>query len=289
MKMIPSSLFRHRSYIPGIRQLSTTTTRRELLVVVNNDYEVMKRIITNQEQQQPLLLTKNNHHATISSSLLPPLFLRFHNNDIIKINTNTKYNHTLKRSMVMITKTKADENMISPTSPPTPLKSSAATDSAPSSISSSVSMDSYKVDAPTTSTSNNSDEEQQKNYSLIITDSCWERIRQLAQRKNMEVHELYLRVYVDAGGCSGFSYKFESENNETLNLTEDIIFTHVQTGARIVVDLGSYEFLQNATIDYTIEMIKSTFEVKNNPQSESACGCGSSFALKNFQSNPALD
>jgi hypothetical protein len=29
--------------------------------------------------------------------------------------------------------------------------------------------------------------------------------------------------------------------------------------------------------------------VAENPQSESACGCGSSFAVKNFSANPALD
>lgn len=36
-------------------------------------------------------------------------------------------------------------------------------------------------------------------------------------------------------------------------------------------------------------MMRSAFAVLNNPASESACGCGSSFAMKNFQKNPALD
>jgi hypothetical protein len=29
--------------------------------------------------------------------------------------------------------------------------------------------------------------------------------------------------------------------------------------------------------------------VRDNPKSESACGCGSSFAMKNFTANPAMD
>ena len=46
---------------------------------------------------------------------------------------------------------------------------------------------------------------------------------------------------------------------------------------------------EGATVDYEQEMIRSAFAIVNNPNSESACGCGSSFALKNFEENPAID
>ena len=65
------------------------------------------------------------------------------------------------------------------------------------------------------------------------------------------------------------------------------IFT--KDGTQVVVDSGSYELIKGSTVDYMQEMIKSAFAVVNNPQSESACGCGSSFAVKNFSTNPALD
>jgi iron-sulfur cluster assembly 2 len=58
---------------------------------------------------------------------------------------------------------------------------------------------------------------------------------------------------------------------------------------QIVVDESSLEFVRGATVDFQEDMMRSSFSVINNPNSESACGCGSSFALKNFSANPALD
>eukprot|EP00550_Attheya_septentrionalis_P005914 CAMPEP_0198290060 /NCGR_PEP_ID=MMETSP1449-20131203/8044_1 /TAXON_ID=420275 /ORGANISM="Attheya septentrionalis, Strain CCMP2084" /LENGTH=171 /DNA_ID=CAMNT_0043988493 /DNA_START=357 /DNA_END=872 /DNA_ORIENTATION=+ len=129
-----------------------------------------------------------------------------------------------------------------------------------------------------------------------VTDACAKRILQLSREKggggggdnndNNNDDELiyYLRVYVDAGGCSGFQYKFEM-TSET-ELEEDDV---VLDGQRVVVDTASLAYIQGSTIDYVQEMIRSAFCVVENPLSESACGCGSSFAMKNFASNPALD
>jgi iron-sulfur cluster assembly 2 len=63
----------------------------------------------------------------------------------------------------------------------------------------------------------------------------------------------------------------------------------VKDGSKVVVDSASFELVKGATLDYKEELIKSAFVVSNNPQSESACGCGSSFAAKNFAANPAID
>lgn len=57
----------------------------------------------------------------------------------------------------------------------------------------------------------------------------------------------------------------------------------------VVIDNTSFELVKGSTVDFVQEMIRSSFAVVNNPQSESACGCGSSFAVKNFANNPALD
>jgi iron-sulfur cluster assembly accessory protein len=60
-------------------------------------------------------------------------------------------------------------------------------------------------------------------------------------------------------------------------------------GSAVVVDTSSFELVKGSTIDFTQEMMKSSFAVVNNPVSETACGCGSSFAVKNFSANPAKD
>ncbi len=121
------------------------------------------------------------------------------------------------------------------------------------------------------------------NDQVQITASCWNRIQKLVSSKQNP--QLYLRVFVDAGGCSGFSYQFELD--DTALAFDDVLFTSGNN--RLVIDEASLDMLRGSTIDYVQEMIKSSFQVTNNPQSESACGCGSSFALKNFTSNPAID
>lgn len=129
---------------------------------------------------------------------------------------------------------------------------------------------------------------QQEQLQLNVTAACYKRIQQLvAKKEGATVETLYLRVFVDSGGCSGFSYQFEV-SAEPLE-DDDLVFTDSESGARVVVDQGSLELIRGSTIEYAQEMIKSGFEVRSNPQSESACGCGSSFALKNFASNPAID
>ena len=129
---------------------------------------------------------------------------------------------------------------------------------------------------------------------IIITKSCANRLKQLQEKKDNP--NLRLRVYVDGGGCSGFQYHFTVEDNQEVagedeevefDPEEDQIF--VQHGISVVVDESSLEFIKGSTIDYITEMIRSSFAVVNNPNSESACGCGSSFALKQFEMNPAKD
>ena len=138
----------------------------------------------------------------------------------------------------------------------------------------------------------------QDNDSVKITPSAVRQIHRLAtQKRPDDPANAFLRVYVDAGGCSGFQYKFELEDKDDEENPIDpdeyvIIQTTLSDGSltsTIVIDEGSLEYIKGSTIDFVREMIRSSFAVVENPLSESACGCGSSFALKNFESNPALD
>ena len=107
---------------------------------------------------------------------------------------------------------------------------------------------------------------------LVVTKACAKRI--ISLRK--ETPHVNLRLSVEGGGCSGFQYNFELDDAD-LN-EDDRVFE--RDGAAVVVDDGSLEFVRGSTIDFVEEMIRSSFVVSNNPNSESACGCGSSFALK---------
>ena len=92
----------------------------------------------------------------------------------------------------------------------------------------------------------------------------------------------YLRLSVDAGGCSGFQYKFELEPHSLLSPSDITVPNVSYPLALVVTDDSSAKFLLGATVDFANDMIKSGFVVAANPLAESACGCGSSFALKNF-------
>ena len=83
----------------------------------------------------------------------------------------------------------------------------------------------------------------------------------------------FLRVAVEGGGCSGFSYKFdfaESANEDDLVITRD--------GATVVIDEMSLEFLSGSEIDYSNELIGSAFKIVN-PNATANCGCGTSFSI----------
>lgn len=51
-------------------------------------------------------------------------------------------------------------------------------------------------------------------------------------------------------------------------------------GVGVIVDQDSLEFVKGATVDYTNELIRSSFQVLKNPQADHGCSCGSSFSIK---------
>jgi iron-sulfur cluster insertion protein len=92
----------------------------------------------------------------------------------------------------------------------------------------------------------------------------------LAEENNPNIK---LRVFVQGGGCSGFSYGFtldEQQNEDDFDFSYDEI--------KVLVDSMSLQYLQDASIDYKEDLMNASFVI-NNPQAQSTCGCGSSFSV----------
>jgi len=81
-----------------------------------------------------------------------------------------------------------------------------------------------------------------------------------------------LRVFVQGGGCSGFSYgfTFDEVQNE-----DDFDFNYEEV--RVIVDVMSMQYLQGSTIDFREDIMGSSFVI-NNPVAKTSCSCGSSFS-----------
>ncbi len=92
----------------------------------------------------------------------------------------------------------------------------------------------------------------------------------LAEENNPNIK---LRVFVQGGGCSGFSYGFtldEAQHEDDFDFSYDEI--------KVLVDSMSFQYLQGASIDYKEDLMNASFVI-DNPQAVSTCGCGSSFAV----------
>uniref|UniRef100_A0A8R1TMV9 Fe-S_biosyn domain-containing protein n=2 Tax=Onchocerca TaxID=6281 RepID=A0A8R1TMV9_ONCVO len=104
---------------------------------------------------------------------------------------------------------------------------------------------------------------------LKMTENCVNRLRKVASTGE------HLRIMVDGGGCSGFEYKMSLDSKINDN---DIVFC--KDHIKIVVDEKSLQFLKGATVDYSEDLMRSSFRIINNPIAEKGCSCGSSFAIK---------
>ena len=113
---------------------------------------------------------------------------------------------------------------------------------------------------------------------INISESASDKIKELLSSE--ESPNLFLRLGVKAGGCSGFSYGmgFDDEQKD-----DDKVFTiH---GLKVVVDEDSSKYLYGVEIDYTDAGMGGGFSI-NNPNAVASCGCGSSFKVNDEEGAP---
>ena len=80
-----------------------------------------------------------------------------------------------------------------------------------------------------------------------------------------------LRLGVRGGGCSGFEYAMQFENEKG---AMDKEFDY--DGLKILVDATSLMYMDGCTVDY-LETLESSGFKFDNPNAKSTCGCGHSF------------
>ncbi|EJF86467.1 HesB/IscA family protein [Candidatus Bartonella washoeensis] len=106
--------------------------------------------------------------------------------------------------------------------------------------------------------------------SVNISDVAAKRIAQILLNKPDKIG---LRISVEGGGCSGFSYKYDlvSESRE-----DDLILK--KNGAIVLIDSVSLPFMEGAEIDFIDDLMGQSFQIRN-PNAVSSCGCGVSFSI----------
>ena len=107
---------------------------------------------------------------------------------------------------------------------------------------------------------------------MTLSPKAAHKVKDMLAAKNRD--DLALRIYVQAGGCRGFSYGMAwdvpADDDEVLE----------QDGVRVLVDPSSAPYLDGAEVDYNEALMGGGFLIQN-PNAVSTCGCGQSFKAKN--------
>ena len=82
-----------------------------------------------------------------------------------------------------------------------------------------------------------------------------------------------MRVSVEGGGCSGFSYKFDLVSDAD---ADDLVLE--KGDAKVLIDSLSLVYMNGAEIDFVDNLLGQSFQIKN-PNAVASCGCGTSFSV----------
>ncbi len=107
---------------------------------------------------------------------------------------------------------------------------------------------------------------------LGMTELAATEVRKFLEQEQLSTESAGLRVSVRPGGCSGFEYGLDIEEDPRED--DFIVPSH---GIRLFVDPFSAQYLDGVVIDYHTSFQGSGFTFEN-PNATGGCGCGSSFS-----------
>lgn len=105
---------------------------------------------------------------------------------------------------------------------------------------------------------------------ISVSDSAAKRIAKILSN---EPDKSALRISVEGGGCTGFSYKYELVSQQD---DDDLVIE--KAGAKVLIDAISLPYLQGSVIDFVDDLMGQSFQIEN-PNATSSCGCGTSFSI----------
>ena len=108
---------------------------------------------------------------------------------------------------------------------------------------------------------------------LTLTESAAAEVRKFMAEEKLAPETAGLRIGVMPGGCSGFKY---SLNIEEQPAADDIVLE--TSGVRVFVDEWSGQYLNGVKLDYKSNFQESGFAFEN-PNATGGCGCGTSFTV----------
>ena len=106
---------------------------------------------------------------------------------------------------------------------------------------------------------------------LVFTDAAALKVGELIKEEANP--DLMLRVFISGGGCSGFQYGFTFD--ETIEEGDSEVENQ---GVKLLIDPMSVQYLMGAEIDYKEDLQGAQFIIRN-PNAQTTCGCGQSFAV----------
>jgi iron-sulfur cluster assembly accessory protein len=108
------------------------------------------------------------------------------------------------------------------------------------------------------------------NMKVELTDAAARRIAAIVAK---EPGKSALRIAVEGGGCSGFSYRFD-----LVDQRNDDDFAIEKHGATLLVDELSLVYMGGSVVDFVDDLMGQSFQIKN-PNAVASCGCGTSFSV----------
>ncbi|MDY7094551.1 MAG: iron-sulfur cluster assembly accessory protein [Acidobacteriota bacterium] len=109
-------------------------------------------------------------------------------------------------------------------------------------------------------------------FPVVMTPKAVNMVKITREQEGMD-DSYGLRIAVRGGGCSGFEYALDFEQEQRSN-----DWVYQQGDLTVMVDPVSARYLQGTEIDYVLGNTGAGFKF-NNPKAVGSCGCGSSFSV----------